>query len=41
NKPLARSLYAQVSIGDSVPEELFLAVAEVLAYIYALKGKLS
>ena len=41
NKPLARSLYAQVLIGDSVPEELFLAVAEVLAYIYALKGKLS
>ncbi|WP_075619419.1 flagellar biosynthesis protein FlhB [Paenisporosarcina indica] len=40
NKPLARALYQQVEIGDSVPEELFLAVAEVLAYIYRLKGKI-
>ena len=40
NKPLARALYSQVEIGDYVPEELFLAVAEVLAYIYRLKGKL-
>lgn len=41
NKPLARALYAQVEVGDSVPEDLFLAVAEVLAYIYRLKGKIS
>lgn len=40
NKPLARALYNQVEIGDYVPEELFLAVAEVLAYIYRLKGKI-
>ena len=40
NKPLARALYHQVDIGDYVPEELFLAVAEVLAYIYRLKGKI-
>ncbi|ANU26710.1 flagellar biosynthesis protein FlhB [Planococcus versutus] len=40
NKPLARALYAQVEVGDVVPEELFLAVAEVLAYIYRLKGKI-
>lgn len=40
NKPLARALYQQVEVGDSVPEELFLAVAEVLAYIYRLKGKI-
>ncbi len=40
NKPLARALYHQVEIGDYVPEELFLAVAEVLAYIYRLKGKI-
>ncbi|MGB2992485.1 MAG: EscU/YscU/HrcU family type III secretion system export apparatus switch protein, partial [Paenisporosarcina sp.] len=39
-KPLARALYHQVEIGDYVPEELFLAVAEVLAYIYRLKGKI-
>lgn len=40
NKPLARALYAQVDVGDPVPEDLFLAVAEVLAYIYRLKGKI-
>lgn len=40
NRPLARALYQQVEIGDYVPEELFLAVAEVLAYIYRLKGKI-
>lgn len=41
NKPLARALYHQVDIGDYVPEELFQAVAEVLAYVYRLKGKIS
>ena len=37
NKPLARALYAAVEIGDSVPPELYKAVAEVLAYVYHLK----
>jgi len=39
NKPLARALYHQVEIGDAVPEDLFKAVAEVLAYVYRIKGK--
>ena len=39
NKPLARALYAQADIGDTVPEDLFKAVAEVLAYVYRLKNK--
>ncbi|MCM3713210.1 flagellar biosynthesis protein FlhB [Alkalihalobacillus oceani] len=39
NKPLARALYQQADIGDQVPEELFKAVAEVLAYVYRLKNK--
>lgn len=39
NKPLARTLYASVEIGDFVPEELYQAVAEVLAYVYQLKNK--
>ena len=39
NKPLARALYAQTEIGDEVPEDLFKAVAEVLAYVYRLKNK--
>jgi N-acyl-D-amino-acid deacylase len=37
NKPLARGLYRQVEVGDMIPESLFQAVAEVLAYIYRLK----
>jgi flagellar biosynthesis protein FlhB len=37
NKPLARSLYAQVEVGHYVPESLFQAVAEVLAYVFRLK----
>ncbi|MEH7336020.1 flagellar biosynthesis protein FlhB [Neobacillus drentensis] len=39
NKPLARALYANVEIGQEIPEELFKAVAEILAYVYRLKGK--
>ena len=37
NKPLARTLYAAVQVGDAVPHELYQAVAEVLAYVYRLK----
>ena len=37
NKPLARTLFAVVQVGDSVPQELYQAVAEVLAYVYRLK----
>ncbi len=36
NKPLARALYAEVEIGAFIPEELYHAVAEVLAYVYKL-----
>ncbi|WNR46660.1 flagellar biosynthesis protein FlhB [Paenibacillus roseipurpureus] len=39
NKPLARAIFAQVEIGDSIPADLFQAVAEVLAYVYKIKGK--
>ena len=38
NKPLARTLYRSTEIGDFIPEELYRAVAEVLAYVYRLKG---
>lgn len=41
NKPLARALYASVEIGQEIPEELFKAVAEVLAYVYRVKGTLN
>lgn len=39
NKPLARALYNQVEVGQQIPEELFKAVAEVLAYVYKLQGR--
>lgn len=40
NKPLARMLYANVEVGGLVPPELYQAVAEVLAFVYHLKGKI-
>lgn len=39
NKPLARMLYANVEVGNVVPPELYQAVAEVLAFVYHLQGK--
>jgi flagellar biosynthetic protein FlhB len=39
NKPLARALYASVEIGGTVPAELYKATAEVLAYVYRLRGE--
>ncbi len=41
NKPLAQALYKMAELGDYVPVDLYRAVAEVLAYVYRLKGKLS
>lgn len=38
NVPVARALY-KFEVGDAVPEELYTAVAEILAYVYSLKGK--
>jgi flagellar biosynthetic protein FlhB len=34
NPPLARSLHASVEIGQMIPEELYAAVAQVLAFVY-------
>ena len=38
NKPVARALY-QHEIGEEVPEDMFKAVAEILAYVYSLKKR--
>jgi flagellar biosynthetic protein FlhB len=38
-KPIARALFAQVEIGQQIPYELYAAVAEILAYVFRLKGK--
>ncbi|MBO6015149.1 MAG: flagellar biosynthesis protein FlhB [Lachnospiraceae bacterium] len=40
NKPLARMLYHNVDIGEQVPPELYQAVAEVLAMVYHMQGKI-
>lgn len=40
NKPLARMLYYNVEIGAEIPPELYQMTAEVLAYVYGLKGKI-
>ncbi|MEJ2170120.1 MAG: flagellar biosynthesis protein FlhB [Desulfobacterales bacterium] len=37
-KPLAQALFKMVEIGGYIPAELYRAVAEVLAYVYRLKG---
>jgi len=38
-KPLAQLLYKDVDVGRPVPTDSYAAVAEVLAYVYQLKGK--
>lgn len=39
NPPLARALFASVDIGDEIPVEHYNAVAEVIKYVYKLKGR--
>ena len=39
NKPLARTLYKHVKVGQMIPRSLYQAVAEILAYVYKLKGR--
>ena len=39
DKPIARALY-KFDLNSFVPEELYVAVAKILAYIYKIKGKI-
>jgi flagellar biosynthetic protein FlhB len=39
NKPLARAIFKTLKIGQTIPRELFTAVAQVLSYVYRLKKK--
>lgn len=39
NKPLARTIFKTMKVGQVIPRELFVAVAEVLSYVYRLRGK--
>jgi flagellar biosynthetic protein FlhB len=36
--PLARTLYATVDVGRPIPEDMFHAVAQLLAYVYRVAG---
>ena len=38
DKPLARALYKVVEVGDAIPQKLYKAVAEILAYVYQMKN---
>jgi flagellar biosynthetic protein FlhB len=40
NKPIARLLYKTVEVGRQIPEDLYQAVAEILAYVYRLSRKI-
>lgn len=40
NKLLARSLYSSVEIGEPIPEDLYKAVAAIIAEIWRIKGKI-
>lgn len=39
NRPLARALYAQVEEGEEVPSKFYAAVAEIIKYVFRLKGR--
>ncbi len=39
DKPLARALFKHCEVNDAIPYALYQAVAEILAYVYRLKGK--
>lgn len=39
NIPLAHTLYQNVEVDQEIPSELYVAIAEVLAYIYSLNNK--
>ncbi|HPC02711.1 MAG TPA: flagellar biosynthesis protein FlhB [Syntrophales bacterium] len=39
NKPVAQLLYKTVNVNQYIPETLYRAVAEILAYVYSLKQR--
>lgn len=39
NKPLARTMFKTLKIGQAIPRELYTAVAEVLSYVFRLRKK--
>jgi flagellar biosynthetic protein FlhB len=41
NKPLARALYDTVDVDETIPVEHYKAVAEVISFVYKMRGKKS
>ena len=41
NAPVARALFRMVEINQQIPPELYKAVAEILLFVYNLKGKIN
>ena len=39
NRPLARALYEEVNIGDTIPEKYYEVMALILAEVYKMKGR--
>ena len=39
NKPLAQALYKSIDIGEQIPEDMYQAVAEILAFVYSIKNR--
>ena len=39
NPPLAQALYKSVEVGQEIPATFYRAIAEILAYIYKLRGR--
>jgi flagellar biosynthetic protein FlhB len=39
NPPIARAIYNDVEIDKEIPEELYIAVAEIMAYVFQLKNR--
>jgi flagellar biosynthetic protein FlhB len=39
NKPVAQLLYKTIDVDQAIPEDLYRAVAEILAYVYGLKER--
>lgn len=37
-KPVARALFKMVKVGQEIPQTLYVAVSEVLGYVYRLRG---
>ena len=40
NPALTRTLYSAVEIGEEIPLEHYKAVAEIIGYVFRLKGKM-